>query len=336
MKNKLTVIPFLMALGTYLYVCFGLSYQYPDYFAPVGVSAEVTIPSGMSAGEAARMLRDAGLVTDAAEMIKAMTSLGIDRTLKPGVYELNSGSAMNVAKQLQEAKPRNEIVTLIPGMRYWRVAQAIYGSDDKRDLLTQELSKKENFPEQIRDKLPEKPEDRFVFLLPETYMVVPGGDVGKQAVVRASRLWWERIGKTLSEDITPKELLQLGVLASVVEGEARVAEERPVLAGIFLSRIKQRMRLQSCATVIYSWELQGVKKSGLTYKDLEIASPYNTYTHDGLPPGPISIPSQASWEAAVNPQETEYLFFFATSNGSHIFSKTYQEHLRQQRGEQNK
>ncbi len=150
-------------------------------------------------------------------------------------------------------------------------------------------------------------------------------------MARASRLWWDRIGKNISDDVTPKELLHLATLASVVEGEARVAEERPVLAGIFLSRIERRMRLQSCATIIYSWELRGVKKSALTYKDLEIDSLYNTYTHDGLPPGPILIPSQQSWEAALHPAETDYLFFFATGDGSHVFSKTYQEHLRQQR-----
>ena len=135
----------------------------------------------------------------------------------------------------------------------------------------------------------------------------------------------------LPDNADKKFTSQRGILASIVEGEAKIKEERPILAGIFLNRIEKWMPLQSCATVIYCWDELGIKKKSLTYKDLEIDSPYNTYRNSGLPPGPISVPSEDSWISALQPAKTDYLFFFATSKGSHIFSKTYEEHLRKQR-----
>lgn len=326
--DKLMIIT---AFAVFLSLCFLLPAKYPDMFIGTGKKIEVTITTGMSAREAAEAVRDAGVVGSAGKLAKWMVNYGIDRTLKPGVYELSRAGEAAVAKQLAAAKPKTHAVTLIPGARYRSALRAVTKSDEGGAEFDTELADDGNFPAAIREILPDAARDRIIFLLPETYFLAPGKDVAKQFVRRASSLWYERVGAGLPQDIDKKSLFAAGILASLVEGEAKVPEERPILAGIFLSRIEKHMRLQSCATVIYCWEtVRGEHKTHLTYKDLEIDSPYNTYLNDGLPPGPISVPSEDSWKAAISPQETDYLYFFATDEGSHVFSKTYKEHINKQ------
>jgi len=117
-------------------------------------------------------------------------------------------------------------------------------------------------------------------------------------------------------------LHQIVTLASIVEKEAVKAAERPIIAGVFLNRLQRNMRLESCATIQF---LLGTPRT-LLYADLEIVSPYNTYRHLGLPPGPIANSGLASIVAALNPATTPYLFFVARRDGSHIFSPTYEQH----------
>jgi UPF0755 protein len=112
-----------------------------------------------------------------------------------------------------------------------------------------------------------------------------------------------------------------------VEGEAKVEDERPIIAGVFLNRLRKGLLLQSCATVQYAL---GERKQRLLYKDLQIDSPYNTYRYKGFPPTPIGNPGRASLAAVLQPMKTDYLYFFAKSDGSHIFSRTYREHLKAQ------
>ncbi len=328
-KIKTENIPHALALILFCLLCFVMPAIYPNMFASSGKRVEVTITGGMSAGEAARVIRDAGAVKDANKLIKWMIKLEIDRTLKPGTYLLTPGGEISVAGQLKAAKPVMRNVTIIPGTRYGSLKSALKLPEGDNSL-TEALSEKNNFPAELHKLLPDDPKDRIIFLLPETYSLAPGNSLSKQLVNRASALWNDRVGKHMPEYADKKLAVERGILASIVEGEARIKEERPILAGIFLNRLKIHMPLQSCATVIYCWDEAGVKKKGLSYKDLEIDSPYNTYKNYGLPPGPISIPSEDSWISSLDPAVTDYLFFFATPEGRHIFSRTYEEHLRKQ------
>ncbi|MDY9921941.1 MAG: endolytic transglycosylase MltG [Synergistota bacterium] len=331
MTNRTSdLIPSVTALILFCFLCFVIPAMYPDMFAYSSKKIEVTITGGMSAGQAARALKEAGVVRDSDKLIKWMIKLEIDRTLKPGTYLISPGDEITVANQLKAARPVTHNVTIIPGTRY-SAMNAAMRLPEGDDGLLKALSEKENFPSELHGLLPDDPRDRIVFLLPETYSLAPGNSVGVQTVKRASRLWMERVGKFLPENADKTFTAQRGILASIVEGEAKIKEERPILAGIFLNRIDQLMPLQSCATVIYCWNELGIKKKSLTYKDLEIDSPYNTYRNSGLPPGPISIPSEDSWLSALKPAKTDYLFFFATPEGNHIFSRTYEEHLKKQR-----
>ncbi len=324
------LIPSVTALILFCFLCFVIPAIYPDMFAYSSKKIEVTITGGMSAGQAARALKESGVVRDANKLIKWMIKLEIDRTLRPGTYLIAPGDEISVANQLKAARPVSLNVMIIPGTRYSTINAALKLPKGDDGLL-RGLSDKENFPSELHDLLPDDPRDRIVFLLPETYSLAPGNNVGVQTVKRASRLWMERVGKFLPENADKKFTAQRGILASIVEGEAKIEEERPILAGIFLNRIDKWIPLQSCATVIYCWDELGIKKKSLTYKDLEIDSPYNTYRNSGLPPGPISVPSENSWLSALQPAKTDYLFFFATSEGNHIFSRTYEEHLKKQR-----
>lgn len=119
---------------------------------------------------------------------------------------------------------------------------------------------------------------------------------------------------------TPYELL---ILASIIEKETGQAEERGLVAGVFVNRVRRGMRLQTDPTLLYALEPGATR---LTRAELRRDHPYNTYTRDGLPPTPIALPGQASIHAAANPAETEALFFVSRKDGTHAFSKTYAEH----------
>jgi UPF0755 protein len=163
------------------------------------------------------------------------------------------------------------------------------------------------------------------FLFPDTYLfeqAVPAQDV----VRRLADRFKEKEPKDFKERAKTLHLTyaQLVTLASIVEREAQASQERPLIAGVFLNRLKKHMHLESCATVEYSL---GGWKPHLNYKDLQVESPYNTYRHPGLPPGPICNPGKASLEAAAHPAQTDMLFFVADGKGTHRFSRDYDEHL---------
>jgi UPF0755 protein len=129
----------------------------------------------------------------------------------------------------------------------------------------------------------------------------------------------DELGMTIGEVVT---------LASLVEREARVSKDRPLVASVFHNRLKIGMHLESCATVQYAL---GEVKEVLLFEDLETESPYNTYLHGGLPPGPIAAPGADSLQAALYPEKTNYLYFVAKKDGSHYFSKTLAEHNKAKR-----
>jgi len=167
------------------------------------------------------------------------------------------------------------------------------------------------------------------YLFPDTYVFEQGSDL--DTVMHAMR---RRFNQMLPPDWAERQKAlhlsdrQLVTLASIVERETRVPEERPLIAGVFLNRLHKHMRLETDPTVQFAL---GVWKPHLTYHDLEVESPYNTYRHAGLPPGPICNPGAAALDAAAHPAQTDMLFFVATGDGTHRFSQNYQQHLKVQR-----
>ncbi|MDU4960620.1 MAG: endolytic transglycosylase MltG [Sporomusaceae bacterium] len=119
-------------------------------------------------------------------------------------------------------------------------------------------------------------------------------------------------------------LREVVILASLVEKEAQLEADRPIIAAVFMNRLKLEMPLQSCATIQY---ILGYPKPELTIQDTQLPSPYNTYLHMGLPPGPIANPGVEAIKAVLYPATTDYLYFVADKNGVHHFSTTYEQHL---------
>lgn len=166
------------------------------------------------------------------------------------------------------------------------------------------------------------------YLYPDTYLI--SRDMGAKGLIdlMVNRFW--HVYNSLIRDQKSSagglsELREVVTLASIVEKETGLAEERPIIASVFLNRLKKRMRLESDPTVIYGLEdFDGNLKRG----DLRTPSPYNTYIHHGLPPGPIANPGREALSAVIDPVKTGYLYFVSKNDGSHYFSTTLKEHNR--------
>lgn len=172
------------------------------------------------------------------------------------------------------------------------------------------------------------------FLYPDTYLF-PRAYSAEQVVAVMADTFFQRVQKVAPKAISsysPEELYRLVTLASIVEREYRVDDEAPLMAGVFLNRLRIGMALQSCATVEYIiTEIQGKAHPEVLYnKDIAIADPYNTYIHRGLPPGPISSPGLVALDAVFNPVSSDYLYFRLESptEGKHRFSRTLDEHIK--------
>jgi UPF0755 protein len=150
---------------------------------------------------------------------------------------------------------------------------------------------------------------------------VPNGQAGMKAPTNAK-------DQAISNSESPAARVRTVTLASLVERETPKPEERPMVASVFDNRLKKRMRLQCDPTVIYGLERMGQYRGSLSGKDLAFDSPYNTYEHYGLPPGPIGNPGEASLRAALHPAETSFLYFVANTQGGHFFSSTLADHNR--------
>lgn len=291
---------------------------------------DVLIEPGQSAPEVAAEFVRAGLVREPKAFLKWMARLDFDRKLRPGRYSLRPGSARQVAMDLKDADPLLLEVRILPGALFGEIVSSL-DLENGELLFSEALGEDANFPASLRALLPEKTEDRFLFLNPDTYAITPGETAPRQLVRSASRQWWLLHEGDMPAGVTSADLRDGGVLASIIQKEALYDAERPLMAGVFGNRLKKAMPLQSCATVVYAWKERGVKLTSLTYEDLKIESPYNTYRYNGLPPGHIGVPSKSSWNAALNPQKTDKLFFVAGKDGRHVFSRTYEEHLAAQR-----
>ena len=168
------------------------------------------------------------------------------------------------------------------------------------------------------------------FLAPDTYLLSPGTPA--PAVVREmATVFRQHWNPAWDEAAAAQGLDRLGLitLASIVEGEARAEEDRPLIAAVYRNRLRLGMPLQADPTVQYALAQEtGARKPRLYEKDYGLESPYNTYLHPGLPPGPVGAPGRASIEAVLAPAPVPYLYFVAGPDGRHIFSRTYAQHLR--------
>jgi UPF0755 protein len=243
------------------------------------------------------------------------------RDIKAGEYSLNqSMSPVRIFTMLSSGAVKTHPLTIPEGLAIEQIADILAqkGLVDKREFITLALDKDLAAFYNIDGQSLEG------YLFPDTYLI--SRDRGAREVIdlMVKRFW--HIFNSLEKDQKPPlSLREIVTLASIVEKETGLAEERPLIASVFLNRLKKRMRLESDPTVIY-----GLKDfdGNLTKEHLQSPNPYNTYRHRGLPPGPIANPGRDSLDAVLNPVQTEYLYFVSKNDGSHRFSTTLKEHNR--------
>ncbi len=248
---------------------------------------------------------------------------GSARNLKAGEYQLSTDmTVLDLFDDMRKGKVLLYSLTLVEGINFKQMMQQINESPH----LTHHLQEMDNAQIMQRLGYPgEHPEGRF---FPDTYRFSKGmSDIDllrqayQQMQQRLDIAWQDR-----DQDLPLKTPYEALILASIVEKESAIADERKQIAGVFVNRLRKGMRLQTDPTVIYGI---GDKYDGdIRFKDLRTDTPYNTYTRKGLPPTPISMPGQGSLDAVSQPDPTEYIYFVAHSDksGRHIFSTTLKEH----------
>jgi UPF0755 protein len=283
--------------------------------------ADISIRAGMSARAIGHHLQQAGLIQHARYFEWLARWRGVTAQLEAGNYRLDGTASTGqlldalleaplemVRVTIPEGLTRHEIASILQAAEIADSSRFIAATDD--DSLIAQLG------------VPASCLEGYLF--PETYFLP--ADINEKDI---ARLMVEEFFNVFSDaHFARLESIQLTLheavtLASIVEREAVAAEERPTIAAVFLRRLGLRRRLESCATVEFAL---GVHKKRLTNADLWVVSPYNTYRHIGLPPGPIGSPGRASIEASLHPVPTEYLYFVARGDGTHTFSRTNQEH----------
>lgn len=269
----------------------------------------IYIPKGSTATDIANILSEKGLVNKYFFLLVSKITLSC-RRFKSGTYSLNTN--MNIFQLidiLREGRVCSIKITIPEGYTCEQIGQILEENN---------LSKKIDFITFVHKRKLEG------YLFPETYFFSPNAST-EQIV---DRLVNEFNKRYLPEyDLRAKQLGlnrdQVVILASIIEKEAKLDQERKTIAAVFHNRLRKGWLLESCATVRYALKKFAGK---LTYKDLTVKSPYNTYIHYGLPPGPICNPGIKSIEAVLYPEQTDTMFFFSTGE-RHKFSKYYQEHL---------
>nr|WP_307774400.1 endolytic transglycosylase MltG [uncultured Cetobacterium sp.] len=314
MRKKVLLLIFILILG------FASLFKVYDYEKNKKRSYEVVVDlkKGKSLN---RVFKELGLEDSIFFKLFLKLEKESGKNIKAGYYELNGEySYKEIIEIMEEGREKYLVLTIPEGYSIKEIGRLLekngYGS-------TQGI---ENALKEIKDFPYPTPNGNFEgYLYPETYYF--SGVVTEKELVE--RMLEEFLKKFPPEKYTNKnEFYKQLIMASIIDREAQIGSEKPIMASVFYNRLKKGMKLASDATVNFAYDYT---KRRMYYKDLEIDSPYNTYKYKGLPPAPISNPDEESVYAAMNPANTDYLFFVATGGGKHTFTRTYKEHLEVQR-----
>ncbi|MCH7665886.1 MAG: endolytic transglycosylase MltG [Acidobacteria bacterium] len=300
-----------------------------------GSQIVVTIPSGASVREGLRLLEDKGVIADQ-RLARLYWRFTLENpVLIAGEYLFRGPAATpEVLAKVTRGEVLTHRVTLLEGLTFDEIAMHLsaegFGS---YEAFLSEMSS----PLRIRD-LDENATDLEGYLFPDTYAFARGTTESQivDTLVTTSR---ERFlearsmastgetseGSTNALALTLREVV---ILASIIEKEALLDQERPIIAGVYANRLGRGMGLYADPTIIYALKRLGKWDGNLRRRDLEMDSPYNTYRSVGLPPGPICSPGLASLAAAMAPADVPHLYFVSRNDGSHVFARTLTEHNR--------
>ena len=306
---KKLIIIFLIVLSVLAYM------QIKGWIAASGPLLNVTnvvVPKGASLKTVAEELSRAGVI-DKPWLFRIMARInGLAKHLKAGEYQFMPGISLQAA---MDKIARGEVffrrITIPEGLTSGQIMYLIPNYPDLEGEIDLDVKEGE--------------------LLPETYSFELGAS--RNSIILQARSAMqkalEEVWASRDSSLPLKDVNELLTLASIIEKETGVPEERPLVASVFLNRLKKGMRLQTDPTVIYAIT-EGETSFGRSLKraDLKIDSPYNTYLNYGLPPGPICNPGREALMAAARPQQSDYLYFVADGKGGHRFARSLNEHNR--------
>ncbi|HEV8399885.1 MAG TPA: endolytic transglycosylase MltG [Gemmatimonadales bacterium] len=289
-----------------------------------GPKVTVTIPRGATFGQAVDSLVARGVINHPAWFRLYARARGLPAELKSGVYTFSADDGWgDVVTTLKAGRGDEVRFTVLEGMmafeiaeraRVWlRIPKDSFFAAVKDTALQRELGIRTN------------PAGVEGYMYPTTYMV-PVGIKARDLVHLMTREFIERWSPEWDARVTELGMTRHEVvtLASIIEAEVRYRPDRPYVSAVYHNRLKRRMALQADPTINYAYQR---RLRRVWEKNLQIRSPYNTYLHPGLPPGPISQPSDSSLYAALQPAPVGFIYFVAQPDGKHVFSETYADHL---------
>lgn len=301
------------------------------FVPPSGTSPAkvVYIKKGMHLRQIAEFLQEQGVIRNKHLFILITTLLGKRANLRAGEYEFESGmQPLEVLNTLVRGQVKQHLVTIPEGYTLSQIAQLLEDQKivEKKDFLQKASSPVLITSLGLSSSMTGPGVTLEGYLFPETYHLYR--EMDPEEVIKAMV---HQFKKVMGPDLTNRAL-QLGmsewetvILASLIEKETPLPEEKPLISAVFHNRLAQKMPLQSDPTVIY-----GIKdfNGNLTKEDLHRPTPYNTYLRTGLPPSPICNPGKDSLHAALNPAPVPYLYFVSKNDGSHYFSSAIEDHNR--------
>jgi UPF0755 protein len=305
---------------------------------PVAVSAgiseaiRVEIPKGSSTNKIGKILADKGLIRNDT-VFKILTRIkGYEGKYMAGTYIMsNDMDIYEIMEEMVQGKVFTETVrfTIPEGYELRQIADLL----DERGIVKRESFLKEakegKFNFEFLKNVPERDNRLEGYLFPDTYEVYVGESA--RSIIQRMLKRFEEVAEEIGLMDWKSDTMSIDdivILASIIERETGDKSERPLVSAVFHNRLKMGKKLESCATVQY---LLQERKPRLTYEDLKIESPYNTYLVQGLPIGPIASPGVEALKAAMNPADVDYLYFVVQKDGTHSFSKSYEEFLQDKR-----
>lgn len=295
----------------------------------------VDIPSGASSKHIAEILEDKGVIGSALMFRINSRMKGFDNKFKFGSYIMNSGmSEEEIMKILMTdgAKAKQVIITIPEGYSVYQIAKLLDTKGICKEQAFLDAANKTDYAYEFLKDLPSREEDNIAlegYLFPDTYYLsedATAEQVVEKLLARFNEIFSAKyyakakdLGLTIDQAVT---------IASIIEREAKIPKERPLMSSVIYNRLNIDMRLQMCSTILYAQGRVGEPVKRLLFEDLEVESPYNTYKNIGLPVGPISNPGKAAIDAALYPPKTDYFYFTLINEetGEHHFSKTLSEH----------
>ena len=295
-----------------------------SYYNALEDETFVDIPPGTGAAKVADILKTQGILRTKLPFRLWLRYHGLDRSLKAGEYRFSGKSSpIDIAERLTRGDVYFRTVTVPEGLTATEtmglLASSGFGNREKFEAALLRI-------DWIRDLNPSAL-NLEGYLFPETYRF--GRKDDEETVIRAMvDQFRDRLGKILKNSPLPDgwTVARIVTLASMIEKEVKTTSEQPIVASVYVNRLRFGMTLGCDATIIYAMKLAGTWDGNIRRSDLKMDSPYNSYIHRDLPPGPICSPGEGAIHAALNPAKTDYLYYVSKNDGTHHFSLDLRAH----------